>query len=142
MRIVVSLTTIPKRIDKIRNVLQSILQQSRKADKIYINIPEKTLKGEKYKIPKFISENREIEIVRCQDYGAITKLLPILNIEREPTTRIITFDDDNIVHKDVLKIFEKRAKVYGNSALSFSGWCLSSFPSYIQLYDKSERDRL
>lgn len=140
MRLVVSLTTLPDRIYKLRKTLDSIQNQTRKPDKIYLNIPFKTLKGKTYRIPKFISNNQNITIVRCEDHGPITKLLPILDIETDPNTYIVTFDDDTIIDKHVLKIFEHRAKKYPNSVLSFSGWCVCSPPMFIQFYNVSNRD--
>ena len=55
-RIVISMTTIPSRFNKIAPTLCSILSQTRRVDEIRLNIPYKSLKGDKYKIPKSILE--------------------------------------------------------------------------------------
>jgi len=142
MRIVGSMTTLPSRISKIKPVIQSLIKQRRSLDKIYINIPWKTLKGHKYIIPFFLSnmESNIIVINRCKDYGPITKLLPTLDKETDPDTYIITFDDDNIVHKDVVKIFEKKIKQYPKTCLSFSGWNIGRFPWYYELHYNNKKD--
>ena len=62
-----SLTTIPQRIKNINKSIDSLLKQSLKPDKIFINIPFKykrfteTISDDQ--IPKF--DNSIIEITRC-----------------------------------------------------------------------------
>ncbi len=94
-RIVVSLTTTPYRIDKIKPTLEAIRQQSIKADKIYLNIPYRLQRTNvEYVVPSWLHEYPDITIVRGDDYGPITKLLPTLQQEQDPQTIIITVDDD------------------------------------------------
>lgn len=144
MRLIASLTTLPSRINSIKPVLQSLINQTRKLDAIYLNIPYKTLKGSTYTIPPFIreiSKQQQIKILRCKDYGPSTKLIPTINkriISRN--TYILTFDDDNIVDKDVVKIFSYKIRQYPDSALSFSGWCYGDYPFYFQLHDNNDTD--
>jgi len=142
MRIVGSLTTIPSRINKIKPVIDSLLKQKRPLDKLYINIPWKTLKGDTYKIPEFLT-NLDGEIVcinRCQDMGPITKLIPTIEKETDDKTYIITFDDDLIVNPRVIGIFELKIKKYPNNVLSFSGWNIGSFPFYFQYCIENTHD--
>ena len=79
--IYVSLTTIPQRVKNLNKSIESLLKQSQKPDKIFINIPFKykrfseTINDDQ--IPKF--DNNLIEITRCEDYGPGTKLLGSLN---------------------------------------------------------------
>ena len=79
--IYVSLSTIPSRIKSLKKSVESLLNQSLKPDKIFINIP---LKYERFseviredQIPQFNS--KIIEITRCEDCGPGTKLLGSLN---------------------------------------------------------------
>jgi hypothetical protein len=53
-RTVVSMTTIPSRFNKIAPTLCSILSQSRRVDEIRLNIPYKSMKGDKYNIPNVL----------------------------------------------------------------------------------------
>jgi hypothetical protein len=140
MRIVGSMTTIPERISKIKKVIQSILNQTRKLDLLYLNIPYISKKGLKYKIPYYLQDKEYIKINRCEDYGPITKLLPTLDVETDPETYIITFDDDRLVHKDVVKIIERKIKKYPDAVLSFSGWNVGFFPFYLQCLDNNIQD--
>lgn len=135
MRLIGSLTTIPSRISKIRRTIHSLLNQSHSLDKIYINIPYISLKGTAYKIPYFLKtleSESKIVINRCKDYGPSTKLIPTLEKEKNNSTYIIVFDDDRIMHRDVVKILAQKIIEYPEAALSFSGWCIGSFPFYFQ----------
>ena len=75
--IYVSLSTIPQRIKNLSTSVESLLNQTQKPDKIFINIPFKyrrfseTIEHEQ--IPKF--DNSTVEITRCEDSGPGTKLL-------------------------------------------------------------------
>ena len=79
--IYVSISTIPQRIKNLNKSVQSLLNQTRKPDKIFINIPFKYRRFsetiEDRQIPKF--DNNFVEITRCEDCGPGTKLLGSLN---------------------------------------------------------------
>jgi len=94
-RIVVSLTTTPYRIDKLKTNLDSILNQSIKPDKIYLNVPYNFKRANlEYIIPEWLKRYSAVVINRCKDYGPLTKLAPTLEQELAPETIIITLDDD------------------------------------------------
>lgn len=94
-RIVVSLTTTPYRIDRLKTNLDSILNQSIKPDKIYLNVPYNFKRANlEYVIPEWIKNYRTVVINRCEDYGPLTKLAPTLQQELASDTIIITLDDD------------------------------------------------
>lgn len=94
-RVVISLTTTPYRIDKIRDTLDSLLNQSINVDQIYLNIPYVLQRDNiQYNIPEWLQNYPGITINRVDDFGPITKLLPALEKESDPNTIIITVDDD------------------------------------------------
>ena len=143
VRIVVSITTLPSRLDGLRKVLDSLLRQRRLPDRIYLNIPYLTRKGHEYdsdKIRRIERMSSLITVNRCQDEGPITKLLPVLDLEIDPDTIIITFDDDNYVGPNVIRLFEEKSRLYPDSCLSFSGWCVGQFPFYYQLISDNVED--
>ena len=74
--IYVSVSTIPQRIKTIHKSIESLLNQTLKPDKIFINIPNEFRRfKEKINdndIPKFPSG---VEVTRCEDSGPGTKLL-------------------------------------------------------------------
>lgn len=118
---VISLTTIPDRLDKIAPTLCSLLSQSHKIDEIRLNIPYRTLKGHSYHIPKVFNKLEHIKIYRIEtDYGPSTKLLPTLL--DEPKANIIVVDDDMIygsclVNK-LVQAFEKHDR---KTAITYYG---------------------
>lgn len=139
MRVVGSLTTTVKRIYYIEPVLVEILKQP--IDLLYVNIPYYSRKGQKYIIPedlKIFMHSSRIKLVRCIDYGPITKLIPAIMHEHDPNTIIITFDDDVYPLKDAVKNIIEGSGKYPHSALGYSGVCWGRFPCYYQ----STRDLL
>jgi len=146
MRIVGSMTTLPDRISFIKTPIKYILRQTIPLDILYLHIPRKTLKNKEYNIPSnFLDDisgfQTKVIINRCNlDYGPITKLAPILDIETGPDTYIVTFDDDIIVHKDVIKHLKNRIQRYERSCVAFSGICIGSFPFYFQYVIDNNKD--
>lgn len=104
-RVVVSLTTIPDRIDRIRPTLHSLLDQTRRPDAIVLNLPEHARREARhYVIPPFLETLGAVERVPCgEDRGPATKLLPTLEREREPDTRIIVLDDDQVYPRTLVE---------------------------------------
>lgn len=115
-RIVITLTTIPSRINKLKPTLISLLDQSFKVDQIYINIPYISLKGEKYIIPRWLEKLHNITINRVKkDYGPSTKLLPILKKE----SGLIIVCDDDVIYGS--KMVENYIKNFKGEALTIFG---------------------
>ena len=79
--IYVSISTIPPRIKNLEKSVESILNQTLKPDKIFINIPYKYRRFKEIitddQIPKF--KDISIEVTRCEDSGPGTKLLGSLD---------------------------------------------------------------
>ena len=111
--IVVSLTTTPYRIDTIKPVLDSIMRQSIKPTKIYVNIPWRFKRDNtEYVIPTWLKDYPNIYsniiINRTEDYGPATKLLGALIREHDPNTIIITVDDDKTYAKHMVRDLAKQ----------------------------------
>ncbi len=104
--IYVSLSVIPKRINNLNESVESLLKQTTKPDKIFINIPYKYERFkeiiEENQIPKFNSEI--IEITRCQDCGPGTKLLGSLD-KMKKNSLLILADDDHIYENYMIEKF-------------------------------------
>lgn len=148
MRLVGSMTTLPDRINNLIPTIKSVLYQSEPLDILYINLPIKTLKNKSYIIPDLFLHNfkglyTEIIINRCsKDFGPITKLAPVLDIETDNNTYIFTFDDDMIYHRNAVKKLKEKIKQYPYSCLCFSGVCCGSFPFYYQAAINNKKDCL
>ena len=106
--LVVSLTSIPPRFNKLPLVLESLCQQSKKPDKILLWLSEDhkakglgklTMEDIPQKILEY--ESRGVEIVFTEDIGSYRKLIPTL--ERYPDSAIVTVDDDILFKRSAIK---------------------------------------
>jgi hypothetical protein len=90
---VVSMTTIPSRAHAVKGMIDKLSEQTVLPDRIYLCLPYWSKKeGREYPVPDGLSDR--VTILRCEDYGPITKILPTLFVEKHPETMIITLDDD------------------------------------------------
>ena len=126
--IYVSLTTIPQRVKNLYKSVESLLKQSKKPDKIFVNIPKKYERFneviEDDQIPKI--SNKIVEITRCEDYGPGTKLLGSLN-KLEKNSLIILADDDNIYEDYMIEKFYHYYSIAPENAYSFYVHPLGNF---------------
>lgn len=132
-RVVITMTTIPDRLQHLGPTLTSLLDQIVRVDEICLNLPYTSRKGLRYKIPKWLSSLKSVKIHRCDvDQGPGTKLLPTLKREqdrRNMNTRIIVVDDDNIYNSNTIKIllqkFENLAAKKGEGKIAVTNFGLS-----------------
>lgn len=107
-KVIVSMTTIPSRREKLIDVnLKSLLNQSYNFDKLEINIDD-NLTDEDYEFYESLKDlDSRIEINICESkWRSCNKLLPTLI--KYPNDIIITVDDDLNYPKDtILKLIEK-----------------------------------
>lgn len=141
MRCVGSLTTIPDRINQIYPLLLHLLKLD--LDMVYLNIPYKSMKGKKYIIPDSLFQlekrKKRFQIIRCTDDGPITKVLPTLLYEKDPRTRIISFDDDSLPDLQTVRFLKLKSRAYPHAALGYSGICIGHSPFvYHRVYDNNE----
>ena len=126
--IYVSLSTIPQRIKNINRSIDSLLLQTKKPDKIFINIPNKYQRFNEIvndaQIPKF-SDNR-VEITRCEDCGPGTKLLGSLD-KLNKDSLLILADDDHEYEDYMIEKFNYFYKKAPDNAYSFYVHPLGNF---------------
>jgi hypothetical protein len=127
--------------------VMNILKQQKNLDVLYLNVPDKTMRGVEYTIPEGFEDQfngistTKFFINRCgKDLGPLTKLAPVLYIERDPDTLIFTFDDDVIVHRDVVELLYNKALKYPRGCVGLSGVCIGYFPFYYQMAVDNEED--
>jgi len=127
--IYVSISTIPQRLKNLSMSVESLLKQTKKPDKIFINIPFKYKRFpegiEEDQIPKF--DNSIVEITRCEDCGPGTKLLGSLN-KLEKNSLLILADDDHIYEDYMIENFFYFYSMEPNNAYSFYVHPLGNFP--------------
>jgi hypothetical protein len=131
IRIVVSLTSSPKRLPFLNETLDSIIVQNVKPEKIYVNLPP-TFKrtNESYPDPTTLFKDKpEYKDVvvwnrNCEDLGPVTKLQGSLNeINENEDVWIVTIDDDikymqytiELYYATILKFNSTKTIAYGLS---------------------------
>lgn len=120
-RLVVGLTTIPQRAAYLRPVLRSLLDQTCPADRIILAWPDHSLRdGVPY--PEIPALPANVDVIRCEDQGPATKLLPIL--KEEPTAAIVAVDDDILYPVDFLETLLAAHRAEPGSAWGWRGWQL------------------
>ncbi|MFJ9368815.1 hypothetical protein ACIRRA_30930 [Nocardia sp. NPDC101769] len=99
-RIVVTLSTVPQRRRHLRPVLRSLLDQTVPADRLLLAWPRYSLRsGAAYPEPPSLPAG--VDLVRCEDQGPATKLLPALRAE--PNAVLVVVDDDAIYPETLLE---------------------------------------
>ena len=126
--IYVSISTIPQRIKNLNESVKSLLNQTRKPDKIFINIPFKYMRFSETiadnQIPKFNSSI--VEVTRCEDCGPGTKLLGSLN-KFEKNSLVVLADDDHFYEDYMIEKFSYFHSKTPNNAYSFYVHPLGNF---------------
>ena len=127
--IYISISTIPPRLKNLNESVRSLLNQTRKPDKIFINIPYKYKRFsetiEDNQIPKF--DSNIVEVTRCEDCGPGTKLLGSLN-KFEKNSLVILADDDHVYEDYMIEKFLYFYSKAPNNAYSFYVHPLGNFP--------------
>ena len=126
--IYISISTIPQRLKHLNKSVNSLLKQTRKPDKIFVNIPYKYKRFnetvEDNQIPKF--DSSIVEVTRCEDYGPGTKLLGSLN-KFKKNSLVILADDDHIYKDYMIEKFFYFYSKSPNNAYSFYVHPLGNF---------------
>lgn len=115
------MTTIPSRINDLKDTIDSIKSQKVPIDRLILTIPYALRRnGRTYDIPKWIEEDEFIHILRMDDFGPVCKLLGPLEYTKDPNSIIITFDDDTIYSDDTVKNLMIGHMIYPNAAFASS----------------------
>ena len=114
-RVVVTLTTIPTREKSVIKTIQSIQEGSLKPDVIYVNLPEWYPRFKCAPDSNLVSKlvSMKVTVNSCKDYGVLTKLLPTMEIEKDPETLIVILDDDMIYQPRFLEGLVKGHEEFG-----------------------------
>src|SRR5437667_6509318 len=130
-RVIVSLSTVPDRINNLRPTIRSLLKQTRPPDEIVLAIPEFSVREQRpYVVPKYISRLPRVRVLRCrEDWGPATKFIGAIQDElaagRE-NTLIMVVDDDRIYPRDALETYLYYSEQLPNAALCFRGAAMPS----------------
>ena len=123
-KVYISLTTIPSRMDNIRPLVDSLLQQTLDIDGVILNIPHYSIRFKSdYSIPDYLQNyHPKLKINRCKDYGPGTKLLGALEtIHFNKQDVIIIVDDDRMIDKNLSYNLYEEYKQHSESIISNFG---------------------
>lgn len=122
-RVVVVMTTVPARIDRLEPVLDSIIAQTWPVQAIHLSIPYRYNRtGEDYKVPDFVWQKPRVVVNRCTDLGPGTHLLNGLRIEQDPWTYIVIVDDDHIYAYNMVETLMRSAIASPGAAIAAQGF--------------------
>lgn len=135
MKVVVCLSTIPSRMEGLPYAIRQIQAQTFQPNQIYLYLP-KWSKREKreYPLPPEFHYDR-LKIIRCEDYGPITKLYPVLEREKDPETIIITLDDDIEYPNDTIEKLVFYCQLQPDAAIGGTGFTIGPwYNPYIKVF--------
>jgi hypothetical protein len=120
--IIVTLTTLPSRIDRIDLTLKSLMRQTVSPQTIRVNVPRSSRReGTAYRIPEWLRERQSVRLERCDDLGPATKLIPTL-LDAAPGQRLLVVDDDRVYHPYFIEQMMALAGAHPDVAIAASGW--------------------
>ena len=98
--IIVSLTSYGRRVHEVALTIESLMQQTMKANRIVLWLPDNMTES---LLPQalIMQQRRGLEIKYCKDIRSYTKLIP--QLKESPDDAIITVDDDIFYDYDVLE---------------------------------------
>jgi len=126
LRVVATYTTLPDRYEVLRRSMESMRAQTHKLDAIYLALPKTASRlGKEY--PPLPDEFRELcTVVPTEiDYGPITKIYGALISETDPSTVIISCDDDVLFAPDHVEKMIGNHLRYPNISICGTGALIS-----------------
>ena len=123
-RLVVSVATIPSRIERLYNLVSTLRRQNLPPDQVLIAVPPFAPRlRQAYEIPAYLRDDPFVKIVSLPaDFGPLSKLAAALYSERDPETCIVTIDDDAEAREFLLQIMATWGAIYPDAVVSAQGW--------------------
>lgn len=125
--VIVSLSTLPPRSEFLALTIESLLQQRRQPDSILVNVPHSARRAPgDIDVPACLPELQRraphLQVIRTEDRGPGTKLLPALERVHDPEAIIITVDDDMTYEPRLVETLVQWSSRYRDWAVGFRGW--------------------
>jgi hypothetical protein len=124
-RIVTTMTVIPTREVAIVKAIMSIQRGKIKPDAMYVNIPREYVRIEEKLEPwlKPALEAIGVTVLELEhDRCCFNKILPILTVEKDPETLVVTIDDDIVYSPLFIAGLLEAHKKFGG-VVGYSGLC-------------------
>ena len=125
-RVIISLSTMPDRIWRLRPTIDSLLNQTRPPDEIVVAVPNFSTRQQRaYEIPKWLYQIPKLRILRCdKDWGPASKFIPVVQDELAASrndTLIMVVDDDRLYPRDSIELYLHYSAQLPDAALCFRG---------------------
>ena len=119
---VVSLTSLPSRLPYIDSTLKSLMRQDKAPARIRLNLPYFSKReGKPYEVPAWLEKLQSVELIRCEDFGPATKLIPsVTGLPQDQ--KIIVVDDDRIYPANLIADLDAAATRSPDAAMGLGGW--------------------
>ncbi len=140
VRVIVSLTTIPSRVNKILPVLQSLLQQTYPFEALCLYVSEKcTRQNTHYEFPEEIAKlcvvDKRFQIKKIDtDWGPATKIIPAMMEYFSPSLSLsssspllISVDDDVVLEQHSIQELVSAHEKNPEAVLGFMGYGKEQF---------------
>ena len=122
-RTVLTLTTSPQRMQHLPLVLDALFNQLTSPDAVYLNLPERYRNRDAYIIPDWLGDALQVTLLhRVDDLGPVMKILPVLEVETDSDTLLITVDDDVRYPPDTISALQTAAQAHPESACGSRGF--------------------
>jgi hypothetical protein len=133
-KIIISLSVRPEKIDKIKPMINSILDQTVGANQIVLNLPN----NQDYNIPK--EYENIFTIFRCgKDYGECNKFIPTLLREENSDTIIILLDEQYVFGQDYIENMVEEYKKDKCGIISKGGILIIPEFFDMDIYDRDKK---
>ena len=136
-RIVVSLTTIPSRIDKVWIPIECMMRQSLKPDTIVLWLGEAEFSGIELPDPLKKLQEKGLQIRFCKDVGVHTKYYYVL--KEYSDDYVITIDDDMFYDTNLVRKLMHAAKKHPKCVCARWVWQLE-WSYHNKMYDSATFD--
>lgn len=124
--LVVSLTTIPSRLEALQPTLKSLLRQTSRPREIRLCLPAWSVRENRpYVVPAWLAGLRCVTLVTVEDSGPATKFLATLGTVA-PDQPVVVLDDDRVYHPRLLAHYAALAGAHPDVALAGAGWRVPS----------------
>lgn len=120
--LIVSLTTIPSRVERLELTVKSLLRQTARPREIRVCLPDWSEREQvAYVVPGWLRELPAVTLVRCADEGPATKFLPTLQ-SVAPEEPVVVLDDDRVYHAKLLEHYAALVRAHPDEIISAAGW--------------------
>ncbi len=121
--LIVTLTTLPSRIDRLAPTIKSLLSQDLAPKEIRVYVPPRSRREHTtYVVPEWLATLESVRVVRCdEDYGPATKVIPAM-LTSDADQRFLVVDDDRLYHPWFVSQMRALSDAHGDVAVAGSGW--------------------